>query len=844
MADPQPSHPTRLPGLLSGEYPVAPGAFDELCSAPGTLRPHWTYAVRALEGLGGGEVEARGREIRRLLRENGVTYNAHGDPDSGGRPWPLDPVPLLVPSGEWGRLEQGLIQRAELLDLILRDLYGPRDLLRRGLLPPELVLGHPGYLRPCVGIAPRSGRQLEFYAADLVRTPDGKVRAVSDHTQAPSGAGYALENRIVLSRVLPSLYRDSQVHRLSLYFRSVRLRLSALAPGASEPRVALLTPGPGDPAYFEHAYLAKYQGYTLAQGADLTVRGERLWLKTLDGLHRVDVVLRRVDGALCDPLELRGDAFLGPAGLVQACRRGQVSLANPLGTGVLESPGLLAFLPGLCRELLAEELQLPSVRTWWCGRPEDRDYVLANLEHLVLRPALPGSGLAPVHGRTLDRQRRERLRAQIQAAPHAFVAQEAPLPSRAPTLVEGRLLPRPVILRAFLVAQEQGYAVLPGGLARVGPDDELWALSGGREGLSKDVWVLASEPGHALSLLPAAGRPLPLTREGGEVASRVAENLYWMGRYAARAEGAARLLRQVLRVMLEAEAELREACLPALLRAVTLQTGTLPGFAGEGAEALLAAPEPELLSVIADGRRAGSLRFDVDALGRAAREVRDRLSADTWRLVNDLGAGLESPADPGEALEGLESLILALAAFTGLSAESMSRGQGWRFLDAGWRVERTLQTVELVRNLLAPNPCHPEPLQETLLVVTDSLMTYRRRYRSQVEPGPVLDLVLQDESNPRSVAYQLARLQEQVSRFPDTGVPPHRTGHERALLEALTALRLADPVAEAGDLREAARDDLFGVLSRLDDLLSAFSDSLAASYFSHTETPRQLADAP
>jgi uncharacterized circularly permuted ATP-grasp superfamily protein/uncharacterized alpha-E superfamily protein len=843
MVEPQPYDPTRVPASLAADYPVASGAFDEMCSAPGVLRSHWTYTLRVLDGLGSDELDARSREIRRRLRENGVTYNAHGGPESGGRPWPLDPIPLLVPSREWGRLEQGLIQRAELLDLILRDLYGPRDLLRRGLLPPELVLGHPGYLRPCVGIPTRSGRHLEFYAADLVRTADGTVRAVSDHSQAPSGAGYALENRIVLSRVLPSLYRDSQVHRLALYFRAVRFRLSALAPGAAEPRVVLLTPGPGDPAYFEHAYLAKYQGYTLAQGTDLTVRGERLWLKTLDGLQRVDVVLRRLDGALCDPLELRGDAFLGPAGLVQACRRGQVALANPLGSGVAENPALLAFLPSLCRELLAEDLRLPSVPTWWCGRPEDRDYVLSHLEDLVIRPTAPGSGQVAVYGRVLDRAARERLQEQIRGAPHAFVAQQPPRLSRAPTLAGARLEPRPVILRSFLVAQEGAYAVLPGGLARVGPDDDLWALSGGREGLSKDVWVLASEPEHSLSLLPPAGRPLPLTREGGEVASRVAENLFWMGRYAARAESTARLLREVLRVVLEAEADLREACLPALLRAVTLQTGTLPGFAGEGAAALLAVPEAELLSVIADGGRAGSVRFDVESLARAAREVRDRLSADTWRLVNDLGEELESPADLGDALEGLERLVLALAAFTGLSAESMSRGQGWRFLDAGWRVERALQTVDLVRNLFAPNPCQPEPLQETLLVVTDSLMTYRRRYRSQVDAGPVLDLVLQDESNPRSVAYQLARLQEQLPRFPDTGLPPHRTLHERALLEALTALRLAELVAEPGGGGPPA-GDFFRILARLDELLGALSDSLAASYFSHTETPRQLVDAP
>ncbi|MDF1553367.1 MAG: circularly permuted type 2 ATP-grasp protein [Deferrisomatales bacterium] len=814
-----------------------------MCDASGAVREYWRYLLGTWDSLGPEEIAGRARELRRLLQENGVTYNPLGDPEGGGRPWPLDPLPLPVPSREWAVLERGLVQRAELLNLLLADLYGPQEVLRRGLLPAELVFGDPRFLRPCVGIVPRCGRYLEVYAADLVRGIDGRLRAVTDHTQAPGGSGYALENRILLSRVFPSLYRDSQVHRLAIYYRALRQRTAQLSGRGGDPRVVLLTPGPGDAAYFEHAYLAKYLGYALAQGSDLTVRGQGLWLKTLDGLRRVDVLLRRVDGHACDPLELQGASFQGPAGLVQSARSGQVAIANPLGSGLLENPAFLAFLPPLCRHLLGEELALPSVPTWWCGQAGPREYVLAHLPELVIRNVLPGSAPLLLHGAGLSETERTRLVADIQRAPHRYVAQEPPLPSTVPTYQDGVLTPRPLLVRSFAVAGSTGYTVMPGGLARVGDDDSpTWAFSPKSGSLSKDVWVLASEPGRQETLLASESGAVTITREGGEVASRVAENLFWMGRYAARAEAGARLLREALGTFVEGEEEDWDDGLAALLRAVTTVTNTAPGFLGEGAEERLRDPEPELLAVVGDPGRSGGLRFNLRALARNAREVRDRLSADAWRVVNELSGALDHTAEAGHALEELEHVVLYLAAFTGLSVESMSRGQGWRFLDAGWRVERALQTVSLVRSLVAPAPS-PEALRlDALLAVTDSVMTYRRRYRTQLEREAVLDLVLQDEGNPRSVAYQLAFLQTQVPLFPETGLPVQRAGHQRALLEAATELRLWDPHADGAGA--GPRDPLFGLLEHLEQLLEEFCAALTGLYFTHTEAPRQLTGAP
>jgi len=823
-------------------YPLLPGCRDEMCSAAGELRPHWAYVASAVGALGEADLDSRAHELRRLLRENGVTYNFFENDDSVERPWSLDPIPVLLTSADWSEIEQGLAQRAELLDLVLRDLYGPRKLLQRGLLPPELVLDHPGYLRACVGTASADARWLPLCAADLARGPDGRLWVIGDRAQAPSGAGYALEARTALSRTLPSLYRDSHVHRLALFFRALRATLAALAPdGKEDPRVVLLTPGPASETFFEHAYLASYLGYPLVQGSDLTVRDERVWLKTLDGLSPVDVILRRVDDGWCDPLELRPDSLLGVAALLQAVRRGNVAVANPLGSSILENPGLMPFLPGIARALLDEDLKQPSVATWWCGGARERRYVLEHLDELVLKPVYARSVDSTIFAASLGSAERAALADRIRAEPRRWVAQEQIALSTAPVLRAGRLEPRPFVLRSFCVASESGYVVMPGGLGRVSSSSSSLVTSNQLGGLGKDVWVLASEPERQVSLLAPADRPLPVTRGGDEVPGRVGDDLFWLGRYSERAEALSRLLREVLSRLLAGERAPADGTLPLLLRAVTLQSDTRPGFVGEGAEARLAAPEAELLQLILDPRRTGGLRFNIEALARTGRAVRDRLSSDTSRVIGAIDGELARPCDLAAARESLQRLVLLLAAFVGLTTESMSRGQGWRFLQLGRVLERGLQTIALLRGVVLPAGGHVVPACEALLGILHSVKTYRRRYRSRIQLGAVLDLLLLDEENPRSLAFQLVEVERLVAALLRDDQPAQRSPMERLALDASTTLRLFDvePLSRADDAGDAAAV-LDTMLARVATLLTGIADEVALRYFQPADRPQQM----
>ena len=450
------------------EYAGLPGCRDEMIAPSGTFREHWQPFLKALRDLGMPELTRRWHEAKEMIRENGVTYNVYGDPRAMDRPWQLDAIPLLISSGEASYLESGLIQRGRLLDAIIADIYGPQRLLRNGLIPPELVFGLSGFLRPLHGVAVPGNRYLHLYAADIGRGPNGSFWIIGDRTQAPSGAGYALENRIVMSRMLPEIFRDCKVQRLALFFRTLRDTLRGLAPrNRDNPRIVLLTPGPYNETYFEHAYLARYLGYTLVEGGDLTVRDSRVYLKLLGGLQPVDVILRRLDDDYGDPLELRGDSFLGVPGLVQAVRAGNVAVANALGSGLVETPALMPFLPAICLHVLGEELRLPSIPTWWCGDPTSREYVLANLKRLVVKPTSPGKRFGPIFGNRLSDQQLQNLTERIRNQPRDFVGQDQLALSTVPVLSAEQLEPRHVVLRGYLAASDDGYSMMPGGLTRV-----------------------------------------------------------------------------------------------------------------------------------------------------------------------------------------------------------------------------------------------------------------------------------------------------------------------------------------------------------------------------------------
>jgi uncharacterized circularly permuted ATP-grasp superfamily protein/uncharacterized alpha-E superfamily protein len=832
-----------LSQLCRGYRSVA--GHDEMCTADGDIRSHWHYLMQSLNGMGSGELQRRREEAWRLIRDNDVTYNIYSDMDSTSRPWKLDLVPLLIESEEWRGIEAGLMQRAELLNLVLLDLYGPRNLIKKGVIPPELIFAHPGFLNPCINMPMQDSRALTFYAADLVRDASGQINVLSDRAQSPSGSGYALENRLVISRVLPSLFRDSHTHRLANFFRTSRHALNRLSPrDGEEPNIVLLSPGPANEAYFEHAYLANYLGYTLVEGADLTVRNNLVWLTTLEGLRPVDVILRRMDGAYCDPVELRGDSYLGVPGLTNVVRSGNVAVANPLGSGVLENPALISFLPELSKVLLGEELRLPSVAAWWCGDQTQCDYVLENLHRLVIKPVHPSFGLRFIFGSELSKSKLEKLRLQIKAKPHLFVGQEAMTMSTVPILASDGLKPRHTVLRSFLVADEHDYMAMPGGLTRVSSEEKKLVVSNQAGGINKDTWVLATEPEKYVSLLSERRQARLAPDRGGEVPGRVADNMFWAGRYAERAEFISRILRLVLQFIETGESEETQV----FRRLLSTLTNQLVPYPCDSSAEEFSALESEMLNVISGRLNPVSLIHTLLSLLRSVRSVRDRLSSDTWRIINIIDGELESLRGISNhnlvnAMDEQDTLITALTAFTGLTLENMTRGRSWRFLDIGRRIERTLQITRLLQTTLAQASSEEEQilLSDSMLTIVDSLMSYRRRYRYGIKIPELLDLVIYDENNPRSLAFQLSKLERHIASLPQENETGSRTELERLTLETATLVRLADVsrLAQVND-DSGRRETLENFLNVLNTRLPALSDALTSTYFRTAETPHQL----
>ena len=869
---------------------------DEMLNQDKQINPHWHGFMQALDTLGLTEMESRHKEIQRLLRENGVTYVVHGE-QQGHRPWELDPIPLIISNADWAVISTGLEQRAELLNLILEDLYGERNLIKEGLIPPEAIYAHAGFLRACVGTIRSGFPFLLNYAADLARGSDGQMWVLGDRTQAPSGAGYALENRTALARALPNLFGEVGVHRLSFFFRSLQNSVLALQSrleqleGASRiashqkdnPHVVVLTPGPLNETYFEHAYIANYLGYTLVQGDDLTVWDGRVWLKSLGGLRPVDIILRRVDDIFCDPLELRQDSRLGVAGLLEVIRQGNVTVVNPLGSGVLENPSLMPFLPKIAKHLIGEDLCLPSVATWWCGEPKHRNYVLSNLKQLVIKPIYRQPGGRPLFGSELSRPELETLRARINAEPHLYVGQEYIHFSTTPSLIEGALKPRRTTLRAFLFSEKDGYAVMPGGLTRCEGEKGGLTVSIQGGGVSKDTWILAPEPEPHISLWQQRTGRIQTAGALEGLSSRAAENLFWVGRYAERAEGQARLLRIMLdkakmgKMGLETSRlgqmspatlftetfgeEAREVSelsyLRSMLRSLTGLTSSHPGFANKGEQSL----ENELLSIMLDTENSGSLVSTLQALVSAAYAVRDRWSTDTWRVMNNienLCVTLENsvPKDGDTSghlltdlvlqeaeLASLDQLMIFLSALSGLNAESMTQTIGWISLDMGRRIERALLLIVLCRSSLVAvqDEWIEDLLLESVLATAESLITYRSRYRAALHFPTVLELLLLDEDNPRSLLYQLKRLQEQIRVLPREKRGYRLSEEEQLILEALTQLQLSDTLnlAERSE-HTTQRNGLEKLLVRLAQILIDVSDVLTHNYFSHIQRPQQL----
>ncbi len=822
-----------------GRTTAPPGPrWHERSGPDGNLRAPWDALGGALADLDPRELSGARLEAERLLADEGVTYRPADGPT---RPWRLDPIPLVLTGEEWAQVEAGVRQRAELLNLVLADVYGPQELIRSGALPPEVVYAHPGYLRHAHGLRLPGRRQLFACATDVVRDADGRWRAIGDRTDAPSGAAYAFANRAVMARVLGSERRDAQVLRLAPYLRVLRAGLRRLAPAdVDDPRIVVLTSGPENETAYEHGALAAALGVPLVEGSDLAVRGGRLQLRSLDELEPVDVVLRRVDADWCDPLELRPDSTLGVPGLVEAARRGRLALANPLGAAVLENAGLLAYLPALSRQLLGQPLHLEPARTWWCGDPEQRAHVLANLDELVVKPLTHGGEHHA--GWELTGDQRAELAARVEADPFGWVGQEALPASLVPSLSppgagDGpALVDRAAVLRTFVVADDDGYVAMPGGLTRIA-DPDLLVITNAAGAWSKDTWILSgAEEGEQGYWLQEGPLVAPSARTTA-VSVRTADNLVWLGRYAERAEALVRLLRAVDERRADfggRTGPVGATAVDVLLQAVTEVSMTWPGFAGPDGEARRRQPDEELRDVVVDRTRPGTVAHAIDGVLATAAAVRDRLSSDTWPVANALKR--ELLADRPGVLDGhdrptrgaLGRVLTGLLALQGLGAESLERDPTWTFIEVGRRTERSLQVLTL---LVSPVPVRrPAAVDslvfESVLGTAESLITYRRRYRSRAQLPTLLDLLLLDTDNPRSVAWQLDRLVDALRLLPDHPGEGEVSEVEQVVLDAATALRVADTQRLATADDEGLRPELWSFLHHLRGRLQEVADLL------------------
>jgi uncharacterized circularly permuted ATP-grasp superfamily protein/uncharacterized alpha-E superfamily protein len=782
-----------------------------------------------------------------MLHENGVTYNVYGDPQGMTRPWKLDAIPWVMPSDTWARLETALVQRARLLNAVLADVYGPGTLMQQGLLPPELVYAHTGFLRACHGLQVPHNCYLHIYAADLGRAPDGQWWVLADRAQSPAGAGYALENRIILSSVLSDLFLTSDVQRLAGFFATLQQTLMHMAPRHRDnPRIVLLTPGPYNETYFEHAYLARYLGYTLAEGADLTIRDHSVFLKTLEGLQPVDVILRRLDDTFCDPLTLQQNSLLGVAGLVQAARAGNVTIANALGSGWLESAALLPLLPRLCRHLLDEELLLPSIPTWWCGEADGLAYVLDHMEDLTLAPTWPTSARDVMLGAQLSHTERQQLIAQIRARPYAYAAQAWMTLSHLPVWHDTGIQPQPTVLRAYVVATQNGYMMMPGGLTRVAATESAFVAMQSDSG-SKDTWVLSTGPVEPMSLLPPANQPIILRRSGYAFPSRAADNLFWMGRYAERAEGLVRVLRSMMVRLADESQPGGGAAFAVLLRGMQTTWSSEESPAEEHSNG----PAPVLydqvlVQAMFDPASPNSVRTSLQNLQHVSALVRDYMTLESWRIVTQLAEQFTHVSGDcqmhiGAALDLLNQTIMVLSAFSGLGSENMIRGPEWHFLDMGRRIERALHMTSLLRSTLVESHEQEGPVLDALLEVGDSVITYRTRYLTRMQCAPVLDLLLTDDTNPRAVIYQLGELAHHVEQLPRDRGMPSLTAAERLTLRMLTQVRLAQIDLLCRISRHGYRAQLDALLMELLTDLPALSDTITHHYLSHAEPTRHLA---
>ena len=815
-------------------------SFDEVFDNECNIRPHWKEVIEGLENAGIRQLEQKQLEIDWRLEDNGVTYNIYNDPEGNNRRWNLDPIPLVLTQEEWDEVTKGLKQRAKLLNLIFKDLYTEQKLIKEGIIPAEIVFGHKSFIPEVFNFKNKDYYSLRFYASDISRGPDGKFWVINDRTQSPSGLGYAIENRLTMNSISNDLYPNIEIKKMAGFIEGYKNMLKTLSTSNQEnPLIALLTPGPLNETYFEHAYLSSFLDLTLVQGEDLLVKNNHLWLKSLKGLRKVDTLIRRVDAQYCDPLELKNYSQLGVAGLVNVVREDNLSMINPIGVGILENIGLNPFMKNIASYLLNEELILPQIATWWCGQKKELDFVLENLKNLIVKKIDRTDNIEIYFGNKLNESQLLQLKEKIEKTPQYYVGQEIIDFSTTASFSKGKVEPRNTVIRAFSYLQNEEYNVLQGGLVRVSPSKDSLVVSNQKGGASKDLWILGKD--EEFNSNNIFKNRVFIDSRLENISTKRAENLFWMGRYLSRAIITARMIRFNLKSMLNInrydDNTNSKQTTKILNNALSHLTMCYPGFLDEE----LKSPLNEIISLIKDKNRVGTLSFSLTLLSNLNTNVKNLLTMEAWRIYEKMQKEWNiylkrEVLTNKDHINELDKLLIYLMAYKELIDESIFKEQGLILYDIGCKIEISQLLISKLRSLLTLklDKLLEYDVLDSMLNSYESYNSYRAYYKSSLDLKNVLDFLLFNRKYPKSLIYITTQLLEDLKELPSEENNSNLSNFEEPIFKVFSMLTLMS----TNKLLETKEDEyvykeLDGFLSTLSDLLSKTSEELTKTYFSH-----------
>lgn len=814
--------------------------FDEMFDKEGNVKPHWKEIEKALENSGLEKLEQKQTEIDWRLEDNGVTYNVYNDPEGTNRRWNLDPIPFVLSEEEWEEVTKGLQQRAKLLNLIFKDLYTEQRLIKEGIVPAEIIFAHKSFLPEVFNFKNTDYYTMKLYATDISRGPDGKFWVINDRTQSPSGLGYVIENRLTMNASLSDLYSDVDFQKIASFLNGYKDMLVSTAHNKNEdPLIALLTPGPHNETYFEHSYLSSFFNLTLVQGEDLLTKNNQLWLKTLSGLRKVDTIIRRVDSKYCDPLELENSSHLGVAGLVNVLRNNNLAMINPMGIGILENVGLNPFMKNIAKFFLDEDLILPQIATWWCGQEKELDFVISNIDNLIIKKIDKTNRIEVHFGNKLSPKEKEDLIKKIISSPISYVGQEIIDFSTVPSYVNNKIEPRNAVIRAFSYLNEDNYEVMPSGLVRVSKEKDSLVVSNQRGGTSKDLWIIGTK--NLKKVITRNNHRNFLDTRLENISTKRAENLFWLGRYLNRAIITTRMLRFNLKTYLNInrfEDRNISTSTEILNNCLTHLTMTYPGFLEEEKEIK---PINEIISVIQDSNRVGTLSFTLSMLSSINANIKNLLTIDAWRVYDKMLKSWFSYKrrkiiSNREHVEELNKLLIYLIAYKELIDESISNDQGLILYDIGSKIEVSLLLISKMRSLLTTklDTLLEYDILDTMLNTYESYNAYRAHYKSTLELENVVEFLLFNSKYHKSLIYIIEELLKSLKELPNSSLSSHLNNFEEPVFKVYSMLKLTN----AKRLLKTKEKDfvyltLDGFLAEISELLSETSEEITKTYFAH-----------